>query len=800
MRAYLFVGTALALIAGSQASAQTARTTDAPSSAAASSEQANPQQGIEDIVVTAQRQRENLQRAAVAVDVVRGADLVTAGITQIDRLDQLTPALTTQTQGTGAIFFLRGVGNFAVAVNSDPAIAFSYDGIYVARPTSITGLFFDLERLEVLKGPQGTLYGRNATGGAINAIPVQPKIGALEGYATGSYGNYDTKTLEGAINVPLGEDGAIRVAGSIARHDGYLDDGTRDQRDSSLRVQMKAALTPRLTARISADYSHAGGVGFGSTYLGAYNFNAVTRTYSLTPSGLPRSEGYFTPAAQNFFTSVKVAGRNLNPLAPYPFQGNNFYGANAEISYDTDVGTLTVVPGWRYASLNYLVGVVDLRDQEKDEQYSTEVRFAGKRIGIFDYTIGGYYFKETIHQRLALNLYSAISLSASNYYTESEAAFGRITAHLSDKLRLVGGLRYSNDDKNFDTASTSGVLICPSPAGCPRGILFPLVTSPADVPFNFPAASGATVLQTSGGIPTGLLVARTDGQTVSQLSNSRVTYRAAIEYDIFPRSLFYASYETGYRSGGFNSAAGFETYQPEYINAFTVGLKNRFLDNRLQLNLEGFYWKYRDQQVSHIGLDLNGRTANYTQNIGRSRIWGGEAEVSALVTPTTLLSADIQYLNTKDLSFAFQQAVPTAFSPPPLSGCAVAATGSPVLYNVDCGGKPAFNSPRWTLNLAGQQTVPLNTFKLVFGVDTQFKTRRVVGFEYLPEEYVGSTWQTNAHISFGPANDRWSITAFVHNLENNRVITGTAIHPTANILTAQVTEPRLYGVRAGVKF
>jgi iron complex outermembrane receptor protein len=718
----------------------------------------------------------------------------------MDRLDQLTPALSTQNGGTGPILFIRGVGNFAVAVNADPAVAVSYDGIYLARPTSMTGMFFDLDRIEVLKGPQGTLYGRNATGGAINLIPVQPRLHVLEGYGTASYGNYNALTLEGAVNLPLGDEGALRVSGSLVQHDGYLRDGTLDQRDWSFRTQLRVALTPRLTVRASVDYSHAGGVGFGSTYLGNYVFNAGTRTYGLVPSGLPLSEGFFTPAAQAYHSTVRVAGRNLNALAPYPFQDNSYYGSNAEISYETDVGTLTIIPGWRYASLDFLTGVVDYRDREKDQQYSAEARFTGRRLGIFDYTIGGYYFDESIHQRLALSLSSALALTNANYLTQSSAIFGRLTAHLTDQLRLVGGIRYSHDSKSFNAQSISGVLICPSPVGCPNGVLFPLVDSTSALPFNFPTTNGGVVPQFSGGVPTGLLIARSDGTSNSHLANSKVTYRAAVEYDLTGRSLLYASYETGYRSGGFNSAAGFETYQPETIGAFTLGMRNRLLGGRLQLNLEGFYWNYRNQQVSHVGLDLNGRTANYTQNIGRSRIWGGEAEVRALVTPTTLLSADVQYLNTRDLFFDFQQAIPTPASPPPLSGCAVTGTTNPVLFNVSCTGRPAYNSPKWTLNLAVQQTIPVGSFNLVLGADTQFKSRRVIGFEYLPSEIIGGTWQSNAQIAFGPASDRWTIALFVQNIENDRVVTGTAIHPTANILTAQVTEPRLYGVRGSIKF
>ena len=134
-------------------------------------------QELETIVVTAQRRVETAQRAAVPIDVVSATALVDAGVTQVGRLNDLVPALTVQPTSTGNLIFIRGVGNFTVTPNADPASAFNYDGVYVGRTSGTSGAFFDLERVEVLKGPQGTLYGRNATGGAINVLPVQPKMG-----------------------------------------------------------------------------------------------------------------------------------------------------------------------------------------------------------------------------------------------------------------------------------------------------------------------------------------------------------------------------------------------------------------------------------------------------------------------------------------------------------------------------------------------------------------------------------------------------------------------------------------------
>ena len=250
--------------------------------------------GLQEIVVTAQRRAENLQRAAIAVTAVSGAALLEAGVTNATRLDTLVPGLTVTGSGSNNVYFLRGVGNFTTTPVSDPAVAVNYDGVYTGR-ASAGFSFFDLERVEVLKGPQGTLYGRNATGGAINILPVRPKLGELSGYGVASYGNYNALQLEGAINAPLGENGALRVSGSVINRDGYLKDGTGDDKSKALRVQMMSKLTPSLTVRLSGDYTHLGGAGVGTTYLGRYQFGPGG--YTFIPSNLPASEGLFTPAA-----------------------------------------------------------------------------------------------------------------------------------------------------------------------------------------------------------------------------------------------------------------------------------------------------------------------------------------------------------------------------------------------------------------------------------------------------------------------------------------------------------------------
>ena len=559
----LLLSSAIALCAPGFAAAQTQHTpappeaapqNQAPERPATSAEADSQAQGLGDIVVTAQRREESSQRAAVAIDVIGGADLVNAGITQSDRLTEQAPALTIQPSSTGNLVFIRGVGNFTLTPNSDPATAFNYDGVYVGRPTGTNGVFFDLERVEVLKGPQGTLYGRNATGGAINIIPVQPRLGEFSGYGTVSYGNYDTLNAEGAINVPLGQDGAARLSGSRARHDGYLRDGTTDQDDWSLRFQMRGRLTPDLTVRVATDYAHVGGVGTSVSYLGNYLFNPLLGGYILRPATTDIAEGIFTPAAQAFRQTVPAgpAGRLLNRLDIYPFQHSDFYGANAQIDWNLGFGTLTVIPAWRYSNEDYLssAGAFAYRQQQKNEQFSLEARFAGNRIGIFDYVIGGFLYHENIRLRTALSLGAAANFLTNEFSTHSLAPFGRLTAHISDRLRLVGGIRYTDDRKRFQGVTIGNTIVCLVRVNgvptCPNTPLFPFFDNIANSPIPLPGPNGVRPILVNG-VPTGAIISRADRIDNGRLNNNRVTYRGAVEFDLAPQSLLYASVESGYR-------------------------------------------------------------------------------------------------------------------------------------------------------------------------------------------------------------------------------------------------------------
>ena len=243
---------------------------NSPSGAAVPTANPDEENGLGEIVVTAQRVAESSQRAPVALDVISPEELVRQNVIRAEDLSRTTNALsaTGSTGGPTTVFFVRGVGNATVNAYSDPAIAFNYDGVYIGRPSSTSGVFYDLQRVEILKGPQGTLYGRNATGGAINVIPNRPKLNDTSLEFSAGYGNYDWLTGEAAINLPLGDKAAVRVAGSLSNRDGFQNDGTGKQREYAGRAQIYAEPTDNLNLRLGVDFSHQGGSSLSGFYLG----------------------------------------------------------------------------------------------------------------------------------------------------------------------------------------------------------------------------------------------------------------------------------------------------------------------------------------------------------------------------------------------------------------------------------------------------------------------------------------------------------------------------------------------------
>jgi iron complex outermembrane receptor protein len=786
--------------------------------------EAAAQGGLDEIIVTAQRVSESSQRTPIAIDVVKPDELFRQNVIRAEDLARTSPALAASGGGgPTTAFFVRGVGNATVNAYSDPAIAFNYDGVYIGRPSSTSGLFYDLQRVEVLKGPQGTLYGRNATGGAINVIPNRPNLGELGGTFTLGYGNYDWLTGQAALNIPLGERVAVRIAGNIARRDAFLSDGTGKQREYAGRAQLYAEPTDALSLRVGFDYAHQGGSGPSGFYLGTVDpsFGATGFAgYAYTPTGFSPNQGLLDPRSNALQSSrfVSQVGRAGAVVDGVPYNDNDYWGITGELNYKTDAGTFTLQPAYRESTLDYTFNGVFRAGgvKEKDKQTSVEARWAGKIGGAIDYLVGGMYFDEKIDVPDAFyNQSNLMPIQKFATSTESWAGFGKVTWRPVAQLSLTAAGRYTSDKKRFDGLSSVYILFCGNPAPpqdfCPTLPFTPSLRSTSALE-SFYTSRGIAVTSVplyvlpavAGGSQTAPFVLRSPIAINAGVQNEKFTYRLAAQYDFGARNMVYASFETGYHAGGFSFARGVESYAPETIDAYTIGSKNRFLGNRLQVNIEGFVWKYRNQQFSQFGYDLGTPPATVflTRNIGDSTIQGADLDLEFLATKTTLLSANVQYLDTSYDSFIY-------YAPnqglPPNTTCGYAPTtqttpgGTINVFKVDCSGKQAFNSPKWSFNLNGRQTIPLGALNLILQAGTRYRASSYATADYLPYLRSAATFVSDASITLASADERWFASLYVFNLENNqRLINGTA--NSAGVISASAEQPRTWGVRIGGKF
>ena len=519
---------------------------------------------LEEIIVTAQRRVETLQHAALAVSVVGTDELRDRNVTVADDLTKVVPSVSFATGGGGSTqVSLRGIGALTGNALQEQVVAFNLDGVYLARSGGSSGQFFDLNRIEVLKGPQGTLYGRNATAGAVNLITNKPTH-EFGGDASVQFGNYDHREIEVALNLPLSDLFAVRFAGQSIAHSGYLSDGYDDQKQSAGRISLLAEPTSTLSFLMTVDYAHFGGRGSGSV-LGPF---IDPRHPFLGPSS-PQAVAVYAAPPVGFLESPPTAAGYLD---------NAFSGFRGTVNWDTGVGELTVIGSTRKSNFRYSGYTAGFRldDDETSTSDSIEARFATPERDRLRGVAGVYYFKDEGNFDLSTYITDLIPPGADpthlhDFKTHARAAFGQATFDLTPTLRLVGGARYSRENK-----SDSGTI------------------NPVNAPFG------------------------------GSVDYSKVTWKGGLEADVTPTSLAYFTVGTGFKAGGFYTAAPPNTFGPEFLTAWTLGSKNRFLDNRLQINGELFYWDYKDKQVNHLGPINPGGFSLITENAGKATLYGLE--------------------------------------------------------------------------------------------------------------------------------------------------------------------------------
>lgn len=797
-----------------------------PAFAQEASTSASNDTGLGEIVVTAQRKVETLQKAALAIDAVTGADLSQRGIGNAVDITKAVPAISFPSAGGNiSSIFVRGVGNITTASWTDPAVTPTYDGVVLGRGGGVFGAaFYDLARVEVLKGPQGILYGRNATGGAVNIIPARPEIGRTTlGFNLG-YGNYNAVDVDAHVNLGVSANSALRLGAAYSDHDGYNRDGTDDLHRGSLRAQYLIEPSSDLSLRIGADYTHLGGKGIGGSYVGGFLPDGAGG-YTFFPAGLDASEGFNTPAA-NAFRRQNLGGPAfafLNSMNAEQSLDSTYWGVNAELNWKTGIGTVTIIPAYRESedhSFFYGPAFNTANTNEKIRQTSLEARLAGS-AGKVDYVVGGFFFNERVRANNQFNQEFVLPIVDYRHKTDSYAAFGQLTAHVSDRFRLIGGARYTHDKKSIDGLINNFITFC---GGLPPALVTPPASfgigcaTPGNVPYypNFLNSADTVNWLTANGwiaansanqnnpqvfpLLSGVgAILKTHSPVQDTLGFSRVTWKASAEFDVTDRNLLYATVETGYRAGGLQMSESRTRYKPEFITAFTIGSKNRFFDNRVQLNLEAFLWKYRDQQITYFTVDSSGTLINSSENAGRATIKGLDADLMVKPTHGTTLNAKVQYLDAKYDDLHLYTAAPRDNFACPFTFTGGTAGGAPV-KDFNCSGNPLLFSPKWTVNLGAEQVVQLgDRLELVANVDTAWRDRQWGGFEYLAFENIPAYWTTDASLTLRTSEGHWALTGYVRNIENKRRNLAPQTSP-IGMAVGHFSAPRTYGLRLSGNF
>jgi iron complex outermembrane receptor protein len=696
--------------------------------------------GIREVIITAQRREESLQKTPLAVVALTGQQLADAGVNEAQDLNKLVPGLKIGQTGAMTQFFLNGVGSGVANAYGDPTIAFNVDGIYIARPTGVNGVFYDLSRVEVLKGPQGTLYGRNAAAGAVNVITNRPVFDDVAHVGL-EFGNFNSVRLSGFGNVRLSDTVALRVSALTARHEGYLSDGYNDEDDQAARLQVLWQPTEDLTSLFAADYFHQGGTGPAAI--------PVPFVDSRDPWAGPSTDGV-TAALSAATPNVPPANR-IRFFASDGTLDNRNWGLREEITWNADRYSITGIAAHRdtHQLTNIIPGAFEQFQDLRARQDSAEVRAASTGSGRLQWLVGAYYFHENVDALSRTNRYfqGTSVLSLTPIVDRTVAAFTQETFEIVEGLRLTAGFRYT-DEKKTESGFNRAIT----------GIVVP--------------ANGSATFTASN-------------------------YKAGIEYDLGPRSLLYASYTTGFKAGGFFQGGPPNTYAPEKLASYVLGSKNRFLDNKLQLNVEAFYWDYRDKQFSTFAvINPAPATALITVNVPKVTFKGITADIAATPWHGGQISANLQYLNAVNEKFVYPSLVPSSNCP-----FVRQANGG---FLIDCSGKPLSQAPEYSATVGYTQTFDLkNAATLAVGFSTHFETRSLASqtMDYVSALYQESWAMTDLNVAYTTDDQRKSAQLFVNNVANRAVKTNGASQPTTPTLYfANVLPPRTFGVRLYIRF
>jgi len=708
---------------------------------------------VTEVIVTAQKKAEKINDVPLSVTAVQGEklDAIRSGGGDIRMLSARVPSLTLESS-FGRTFprpYIRGLGNTDFDLNASQPVSFVYDEVVLENPVLKGFPLFDIAQVEVLRGPQGTLFGRNTPAGVLKFDSVKPTKD-FEGYASASYATYSTVNLEGAVSGPILKDVlSARLSGIYQHRDNWVDNTFTGKKNAAegydqfaLRGQLLFTPTETFDALLNVHYNHLDG------QPRLFRANIIAKGGGFVP-GFERdkiaqdAQPRDTQKVESVGTNLKM---NLDLGGPVITSITAFERVHTYSRADIDGGF-----GASFAP-PFGPGFIPFPSESADGipmlgQFSQELRLAGKN-GPLGYTLGAFYFREDV--KIDSYDYNTLAGGARDGYayqhqkTESWAAFANLDYQVDEQFNLAGGIRLSKDKKKFDA----------------QRLVSPI-----------------------GGGATGLLQA--------DPSSSDVTFNVSATYKLDDDFNLYARVAKGYRAPSIQGRLLFgdtiSVAKTETEMSYEAGVKGKYAPLRARFDADVFYYRATDLQLTAVG---GGANFNRLLNAKHADGYGFEFNAEAEPVDRLQLTAGFSYNHTelKD---------PNLATAPCGSGCTVLDPAGALAGTVNIDGNPLPNAPKWIANITAGYSWPLASGEIFVFTDWAYRSK-INFFLYQSAEYQdGHLLEGGLRLGYRAPDAKWEVAAFGRNITNDKSLEGGIDF---NNLTGFVNDPRTIGVEVKAKF
>lgn len=703
---------------------------------------------LEEILVTAQKRQESLQDVPVAVSAVTGNYIENQKITDLSALNNTLPNVQINTFSNSpdsAVFNIRGVG----VNDADPyvgtTVSVVVDGVVVGVNTAALLSLFDIERIEVLRGPQGTLFGANTTGGVINVITKQP-TGEFGGEAQVSAGNHGRINANFALDLPITDDLAGKISVLHTQHDGFFkDEISGKDRGSSNVTSVRGYLqymNGNYDATLKAEYVRSR--------------NGSQPGVNIAVPGIVLYEEGYSSQKPRFRRTLSPGLKDQND--------RDTYALTLTQNFSTDLGDWVSITDYReYDHELYsdddglpMTGIHTIRETDH-RQYSQELRTTMQLSDSVELLVGayGFYQEYELRQEGVLDGFMPGLSQPQTQEQErwSASLFSQVYWDINDRLRLQAGLRFAHEEaKAISTTAQYQAQNRPAKFG------------------DRPTMADVIVLQP-------LTVAR------GKEDWSDVGYKLGLDYQLYENTMVYGYIARGFKSGGFvgriASPDDIGPFDTEYLDTIEFGVKADLLDRRLRVNAALFYNKYDDMQVTQNFTYADGSNSATIVNAGEAYSRGFELELTALPTDNLELSLAVAYL---DAEYDEYDTLSPDLNDP---------LGAPI--PTDLSGNPLMNAPEWSGNASVNYSLPIAGGESNFFLQVTHAGSKYSNYTALPQEKIESVTLLNGSVSWEPFDGAWKVGVYGRNLTNKKYFSQKIwTHPSFGI--AAMGAPREVGV------